>query len=58
MQQAEIRHTAHVDSEELGTEKQLRESMYSAEVEALHKEKMGHIAIRGIPAYVVYNMNN
>ena len=63
VQQAELQHTAHVESlsEELETEKQLRESfelelkkarffesMYSAEVDALREEKMEHIAIQGI----------
>ena len=63
VQQAEVQHTAHVESlsEELETEKQLRESfelelkkaqffesMYSAEVDALREEKMEHIAIQGI----------
>ena len=63
VQQAEVQHTAHVEclSEELETEKQLRESleqqlekarffesMYSAEVDALRKEKMEHIAIQGM----------
>ena len=63
VQQAEVQHTAHVESlsEELETEKQLRESFelelkkarffeskYSAEVDALREEEMEHIAIQGI----------
>ena len=63
VQQAEVQQTAHVESlsEELETEKQLRESleqqlekarffesMYSAEVDALREEKMEHIAIQGM----------
>ena len=63
VQQAEVQHTAHVEclSEELVTEKQLRESlelelkkarffesMYSAEMDALREEKMENIAIQGI----------